>query len=215
MTDNYNKIQLAMTEVYSAIPKSRNPKRTLRKVANAIAMVLGAHPDDKSTFDDATDICKNIAEQINKEYKRLIQGKLFYLFGCLSAAAVLSLASSICFILKQTDFISNNNVLVQLFYATTFASYGGFISVSITLNQLVFETELRNRDYMFYGLTRILVSILGGIFVFIAVKSGLILNVAGSSFFGVFVFCFFAGFSEKFMPDLLKQLEARDNEKAT
>ena len=42
---------------------------------------------------------------------------------------------------------------------------GGFISVFITLNQLVFETELRNRDYVFYGLTRILVSILAGLFV--------------------------------------------------
>ena len=127
MIENYNKLQLAMVEVYSAIPKSRNPKRALSKVANAIAMVLSTHPDDTSTFDDAKDICKNIAGQINKEYKHLIEGKLFYLIGSLSAAAVLSLVSLICFILKQTDFISNNNVLVQLLYAATFASYGGFI----------------------------------------------------------------------------------------
>lgn len=85
----------------------------------------------------------------------------------------------------------------------------------IALNQLVFETELQKRDYMFYGLTRILVSILGGIFIFMVVKSGLVLNViADSSLFSVFVFCFVAGFSEKLVPDLLRKLEAREDEKA-
>ncbi|MGH9954545.1 MAG: hypothetical protein ACRD39_02650 [Nitrososphaeraceae archaeon] len=210
MLENYDKIQLELLEVYSAIPKSRNPKRALNKVGNAIAMVLEANPDDNSTFNTAKTICVTIAQQINTEYKRLIEGKLFYLIGCLSAAAVLSIVSFTCFY-----FIGNLNTLVQLLYAATFASYGGFISVYIALNQLVFETELQKRDYIFYGLTRILVSILGGIFVFMVVKSGLVLNViADSSLFSVFVFCFVAGFSEKLVPDLLRKLEAREDENA-
>jgi hypothetical protein len=67
---------------------------------------------------------------------------------------------------------------------------------------------------MAYGFTRIFVSVLGGVFVFMVIKSGLVLNfVPASSFYGVLVFCFAAGFSEKLVPDLLKKLETHNEDK--
>jgi hypothetical protein len=214
MIENYDKIQLELFHAYATVPKSRNPMRILRKIAIAIAMVLSARPDAESTFEGARAICNKVADQVNDEYQKLIKGKILYLTGCASIVAILSIMSIAVFYFRKTELINNFSYLVPMLYSAAVASHGGFVSVSTALNRLDFEPELRNVDYMAYGFTRIFVSVLGGVFVFMVIKSGLVLNfVPASSFYGVLVFCFAAGFSEKLVPDLLKKLETHNEDK--
>ncbi len=209
MMTNYTSIQVPLNTVYSVIHKSANPIRVLRRIGSVIAMVLDTNEDRKdSVIHDAESICIAITSQINQEYQSLISGKLCYLCGCFSVVLLLSIASITCFLNRHMQFISDNMTLAQLTYAASFASYGGFISVSTALNSLVNEPDVRKFSYIIYGITRIIVSVLGGLFVFVVLKSGLVFKfVEHTSLFSALVFCFAAGFSEKLVPDLLKKLD--------
>ena len=91
MADNYDRMQIELLGVYSVMRKSKNPRPLLRKVASVIAMVIEANPADaQNKYEDAKLICREIVDQVNKEYNKLIDGKLIYLSGCLFTVALLT-----------------------------------------------------------------------------------------------------------------------------
>ncbi|HXW73044.1 MAG TPA: hypothetical protein VEK34_16745 [Methylocella sp.] len=151
MTNNYNEILIDLSKVYSVLHKARNPTRILRMLAAPIAFVLDAEESNKEVISNfAKHVLETILREINEEYSRLITGKFSYIIGCLIVVIVSSIISAVCFIFRELSIINNNILLIQMLYGATFASYGGFTSVSISLNQQDFETGLRNIQFLLY-----------------------------------------------------------------
>jgi hypothetical protein len=125
----------------------------------------------------------------------------------------------------------------ELIFVATAGSIGGFISVSLGIQKINFfegdeskekddankEKEIgekqkkENRKYKvgkiyfwLYGFERAFVSIFSAVIIYVALKSGLIFDIAKQiNIFGFVIFGFAAGFSETFLPNVLKIVEKK------
>ncbi|MDQ0063264.1 hypothetical protein [Paenibacillus harenae] len=83
---------------------------------------------------------------------------------------------------------------------------GAFVSTLNNVEKLSFDIYSPVRSIILQGCTRLLVGIISGLFVIIASKSNLILGAFAESPYSLAVFSFISGFSERFLPDLIKMI---------
>ncbi len=88
---------------------------------------------------------------------------------------------------------------------------GGFLSVATGFKRIDIDIDADKLTNCLVGCSRILISIVGSIFVFFVVKSGIVLgfvNNEGNSF-ALFAIAIASGFSERFVPNLMDDLVQR------
>ncbi|MGO4372493.1 hypothetical protein AB4Z21_17355 [Paenibacillus sp. MCAF20] len=83
---------------------------------------------------------------------------------------------------------------------------GAFVSTLNNVEKISFDIYSPVRSIILQGCTRLLVGIISGLFVIIASKSNLILGAFADSHYSLAVFAFISGFSERFLPDLVKMI---------
>lgn len=198
---NYVKIRAKYVEV-----KGHLYKATGKFMMGRIAQVL-AHGID-GFIEEAEAQFDNIVEQINTDYKEQFKNRLRYLSTVLSVVVLLIALSILCY---NYDWFNLKELNQTLIYVCTAGSIGGFISVSRRIRQMVFEKEVGSFLYVFYGLERVFISILGSIVVYFIIRSNILLGFVNElgelAIYGILVFAFVAGFSETLIPNLLIKLE--------
>jgi len=174
------------------------------------SILLGIHDPSINNF-------FKINEDIRKDYENTMQGRNLYQLGAVSLAIMVILASVIIYLCRKTDFITHNHFLPVVFYAAAFASMGGFISVSLKIKSLHTDRELNGMNYFFYGSERILFSMIAGVLVYFMLKGNFIfgfLNADKDISFSLYIICALSGFSETLIPNTLRNLETKSEEKS-
>jgi hypothetical protein len=151
-----------------------------------------------------------LIDEIETEYKNQYNHRIKYLI-----TTVLFLTIEIIF---STLVYSNNlfNELIHirnLIYISTAASIGGFISITRRLRQMNFEKDVNSLIYIFYSLERMMIAIMAGVVIYFAIQSDLIFGIVKNlekPIYGYIVFAVVAGFSETLVPNLLINLENKE-----
>ncbi len=157
-------------------------------------------------IENAKKICDKIIQRI--EGYKLNIGRFYYLLSCLSVVVSTLIIS---YFLKKYKFIPE---IIPHFYMMTYASIGGFLSVAKDIKKVQIESSEFGWFQFFYGSIRILTTMFSGLIVYILIQSKLIFPVLmeNGNGYAIAIIAFLSGFSETFLPNLLKQVENKGQE---
>lgn len=200
-------IKEELADFRSILHKGVHDKSIKHRAANAVSTALRGDPEA------AKKIFIKIHEQVSKEYLVVQRGRVLYLSGAFSSVVILALLALILYSVRNSGFAQNVGVIREFFYAASFSALGGLLSISLNLKSIAFERELQLYAYFVYGVQRIVLAALGGVFAYVAVKSGLVLGLVLTSaepMYAMLAVCIAAGFSETLIPNALQKLESSD-----
>jgi len=159
---------------------------------------------------------KRILDGVGTRLQNLIniQGRLQYQISCLLTAlmfAFVYLAIYYCFDEKTLDHLS----LVRFASVAFWGALGGFLSISIGLNKVTIDADADRRINAIAGSSRIVIAVVGSIFVYLTIVSELALTSLNllKSDAAIYAISMAAGFSEKLVPDILRGLSIDGSEK--
>lgn len=157
-------------------------------------------------IENAKKICDKIIQRI--EVYKLNIGRFYYLLSCLSVVIITLIIS---YFLKRYKFIPE---IIPHFYMMTYASIGGFLSVAKDIKKIQIESSEFGWFQFFYGGIRILTAMFSGLIVYVLIQSKLVFPVLTEegNGYAIAVIAFLSGFSETFLPNLLKQVENKGQE---
>lgn len=146
---------------------------------------------------------KKIVQDMTSHLRRTCQTA--YQIGALGAALVPGI---IYFIAYQLTAL--NDLAIRLFSGALFAALGGFLSVLIGSRQLELDLKESFGATMVYGVFRIVIGVISGIVIVFLIRADFLLgNLKKSDSYDAFVVaCFVAGFSERLIPNVLKNFES-------
>jgi len=149
----------------------------------------------------------------NKLYDKIINdanlfkyytARLIYMFSCVIALAILL---SSCYFLRHNSYINFSPLFLKVMI---FGGLGGFISVAISIKKIDLDVDFFNWSQLVYGILRIIIAIICAIILYILIKSGFLLKEFQNQKYVFFLFAIVAGFSETFVPNILKKVESKE-----
>ena len=206
LSKNYNEIEEHITRFRAILERSANPLTCMKQASHGICLAI------EGDINKGINIVNEVIDRINIEYNNRILAKFWYLLGSIILIAILTLIVSIVYFNRYTHFVSNNIEFFKMMAAATFAGYGGFISISLKLDDIKFDKQISLWHIMASAAQRILFSSLFGVFTYILISSELLFGFAVNSkipIYGILTICFVAGFSEKMVPGIISKLEAQ------
>ena len=204
----YNEVKDEFDIFKSVMYKTGADSSYKHRAAHAIAVAIAGD------IDKARELFIKIQEDMTNEFRERLYGRLSYFGGAVIFVAVLTILSTLTYLMRDHEIVSSNIILLQYLIGTTFAGYGGLLSVSIKIKELFIEKALNNWMYAVYGAERLIFSILGGIAVLTLLKANLIFSSLmneKSAIFVVLSLCFISGFSETLIPNTLRKIEGQNN----
>lgn len=205
--DNFQAVKAEFDQLKEVSYKSDNPSYTTR-VAQALSLAICGKPDEAKT------ILTGIIDSINRQYRERVIGKLVYVLGTLSVALVICSIGMYLYICQPEFFVNDRKPLYEVIMVCSFATLGGIVSVTRNISSINIDKGLGYLPYFVYGTSRNIFSILGGVFIYLVIKSNLLLgfiNTLDNSLYALLAFGFVAGFSETLVPNVLKKLEDKAN----
>lgn len=181
------------------------------RASHALSVAIYGDPDK------ARNILKEIFNNIEDEYKEKVIGKLIYISGAFLVTISMGCLSLYLYLIQPIFIVIERQAIYELILVCSLATMGGLISVSKNLNKINVDKGLGKLPYFVYGIERNIFSIVGGIFIFLLMKSNLLFGFVSSldnHLYGYLVFGFLAGFSETLIPNALKNLEKRANKES-
>jgi hypothetical protein len=207
IVSNWNRIKLKFNEFKGVVGKASNAEFAKSVASQAVSLALnGEHEDASRILDD-------LIKQIKKDHLDRIKCKLSYLLSCILWLVVMTVVGLIFYLYRDKTFQDRFMTAVTIFYCCLFAAYGGFISVTRKLNNLIVEIDLNHVNYIVYGIERMLIASLSGIVAYVLIKAGIIMalvNDAENPLYGYMAISLVAGFSENYVPDLLVKMEKKE-----
>ena len=198
---NYNKVKSKFIEVKGVIYKVFNDD----SIKNRIALALSAAFD--GDIDGSIKSFDNLIEEINNEYNQRNKKKVYLLLTSI-LFILLNVWIGIFVYWYASVWTENVHLII---YSIICGSLGGFISLSYKMNSISFERNVDSKIYIFYGIERILISMLGSFVIFMGCKSNLIFGfineLQSNMVFGYMLLGVLAGFSENLVPNFLAKLE--------
>jgi hypothetical protein len=145
----------------------------------------------------------NIAQDMTARMRRECQQA--YQIGALGATVLPAIVYLIAF-----QFSPLNDLAIRLFSAAVFAALGGFLSVLIGSHQLELDLKESFGATMVYGVFRIIIGIISGVVVVFLIRADFLLGPLKKpgNYDAFAVACFVAGFSERLIPNVLKNFES-------
>ena len=120
-------------------------------------------------------------------------------------AGILTVLASIGFALAITLVLTGGHKIIGL--GSLAGSIGAFASILFRGNKLKLREYESPRALAFQGITRILLGIVFGAFSACAVNANIVFGFLASDQWSIVVVGFIAGFSEKYVPELIKSVE--------
>jgi hypothetical protein len=190
--------------------KSTNPLHGGR-VAQALSSAIHGKTSEAITT------LSEIHREIEEEYIERVIGKLIYLSGTYLVAFILCSLGLFLYVYQPDFFVKRLPALYELVLVCSLATLGGIISVSKNINTISVDRGLGKLPYFVHGIERNIFSVVGGIFIYLLIKSNLLFGFVSdldNQLYGISVFGFLAGFSETLIPNALKNLEDRVNKES-
>lgn len=202
--NNYEQIKQEVNEIKAIIYKAKRENSLKHLIAPAISKGI------TGDIEGAKQMLKTLKKTIDNQYIKQFNDKILYLCSNLFFVFLLILISYLTYC-GYISWCCEKNEIIKLFiYCITTASMGGFISLALKLKKIEIDFELPMTNIIFYGIERMVISILSGILLVVIIKSDLILSIINQSdnpFWGYMTFSAIAGFSENYIPDILSKIE--------
>jgi hypothetical protein len=205
--ENFQAVKAELDQLKEVSYKTDNPSYTTR-VAQALSVAICGEPEK------ARSILTGILNSINQHYRERVIGKLVYVLGTLSVSLVICSIGMYLYICQPEFFVNDRKPLYELIMVCSFATLGGIVSVTRNINSINIDKGLGYLPYFVYGISRNIFSILGGVFIYLVIKSNLLfgfIDTLDNSLYALLAFGFVAGFSETLVPNALKKLEDKAN----
>ncbi len=168
-----------------------------REIARSISQALDGN------LENANEILTAVKERLLG--LKNAKGRLQYQ---LSAFILMVFVSAVVWIyLAATNPAVQSGILIVLQVAVC-GTVGGFLSVSMTIKKLDIDPDSDWKANALSGASRIIIALIGSVFIYFAIKSKLILGNVDLSAMneGIFAIAIAAGFSETFVPNALQQV---------
>lgn len=174
-------------------------KNQKRKFVDQIGLAFSEAIE--GNIEEAQKILDKLIERIEL-YKGNL-GKFYYLISCLG---VVLIAIILSYLLNKYKFIPE---IIPHFIIMTYAAIGGFLSTAKDLRKIHIDSSDFGWFQVFYGSTRILISMFSGLIIYVLVKSEIVLPNLNheNNIYVVYILAIAAGFSESMIPNLLKKVE--------
>lgn len=185
-----------------AIALSRGHQRRKRQVfyqlSTAIDQCMAGHPGDAvKTMHGLIDALSRRAVSVSR---------LYYLSSAVSATVLLWLA-----VIVINVFLPGADVMV---WSIVVALGGTGALFSVMLNQRNISVDLDDSAMVHWagGASRVAIGMIAGGICHLAIKAKIALTfvIDAPEYYGVYFFCFVAGFSETFVPNLLRSQESEN-----
>lgn len=203
---NYDRIKPELNKFQSVIDKAQDGRYAKSVAARALGLALNG------SIEDASKILGDLITKINKEYIDVIKCKMTYLLSCVSWLILISIIGLILYLNRDRGFWVKQTSILPIFFCFVFAGYGGFISVTRKMNNLIMEKDLKYANYIAYGIERMIIANISGIVAFVLIKSGFVLSLikdVKEPIYGLIAVSILSGFSENYVPDLLIKMETK------
>lgn len=202
-------LTIASAKIRALSPESlRERKRTIyEQLSKAIYLIAN---NNKETADW---ILKDVLDQLTTA-KTSVQ-RLIYLWSAISASFSVWVAFLVWFLWDH-----QTHYLLPWLLALAMGSTGGVLSVCANHDSITINLRESKSKYFWAGVTRIILALICGLGVLLAIRAGIILRlvegkqtseavplVLASEMF----FCFVGGFSEAFLPNVLRQHSGTPN----
>jgi hypothetical protein len=196
--DPISNISSKIVEVNALTQKLYNSKKYNGSIAEAYTECL------QGNIDNSLSILGHIIELSKRDFANQI--KITYLICTLS---LIIINTGISLTLYYTKNIFNYGPLYQYFLIATFGSFGGFLSTIYKINKLNFQEESSKILLFFLSISRVFLSMLSSIVIYILIKSNILLGIFNNieNVYVYYIFSIAAGFSETFVPDILKKIQ--------
>jgi hypothetical protein len=192
--DGINEAVMAIAELTIHSPPLKLKYNS--KIAHAWRIILDGNKAS------GTKELKRIAQDMDATLRR--PARLAYQGGALLATVVSLMALAVVPSIATLAEFGNKTL-----HATSFAAIGGFLSVVINSRQLEIDIKEPWPMNMAYGALRIVIAAVCGMIIVLLIKTdllmGLLRNAEGNE--GSYIAYIVAGFSERFVPNLLAKLE--------
>jgi len=178
------------------------------RIAHALTVAMYGQPEQSKL------ILGEIYNDIAKEYKERVLGKLIYLSGSTAIALIICSIALYLYLYQPVFFILDKKPLYELILVSSMATLGGIVSVSRNINKITIDKGLGPFPYFVYGVERNVFAILGSIFIFFIIKSNLLfgfINEIDNVNYALLAIGFVSGFSETLVPNALKKVEENLN----
>ena len=197
--DNSAEVQKRLDILIPLTPDDEKGRNRFHRSLSA-AIVACMNRDDES----ATILLDQLIQRMS--LKVLEVGRLLYLAGAVIVAAISCLAS----IALHLSNLPPRSTLVLLAYMAAFGGLGGVFSVATKLPRIQVDRDSGVWFNLVSGASRALIAIIGGIFAYLAMKTGLLLTILADSsdVIGLLLGGFLAGFSETIVPNTLRRAES-------
>lgn len=157
----------------------------------------------EGNIETAEDICDKLINRI-ESYKNNI-GKFYYLLSCLGMVVLVIIIGYFINLFKLINEVS------ACYFTMVYAAIGGFLSEAKDLKKIQIDSSDFGYFQFFYGISRILIAMFSGLIVYIVIKSKLIfpeLEYQENNYV-IYLFAVVAGFSETWIPNLLKKIDRK------
>ena len=189
---------LAITQL---LPSQR--ELLARLLGEAMARILG----DTHNNDGAQEVLSEAREYLNARGTE--NARKWYLIGS-GTMCVGFLAIAILLLFMRAKVVSGAwQQFIEVFAPATLASLGALISIASRTERINIEPVAGQRIHAFEGAVRVIVGVIGALFVAISIKADILLGIFHSlsqPFLALVVACMVAGASERLVPSLITNM---------
>jgi hypothetical protein len=187
-----NEFDSLMSDVRVFVPQ-HNQLEAYTRLGKALFFALNSKetPDQIKSFDAV----KSFITQSSTQRARFIY-TAFALGAALLAIIVLLLVS--CFLFSQFSLY---------FYGAIFGATGAAVSVMQRSKDIELDVRLPDPAIYLQACIRVLLGLVFGFLFMLASKANLVMGIINNDIFALCLFAVVAGFSERFIPDLIERLE--------
>jgi len=141
--DRVNKIKPHFDEFLSILFKYGCDSSFKKRASNAVAMAINGNVEEaKCLFD-------KIKLDAKQEYSERILGRLSYQSGALIFSFIIGL---IFVLINLNEYFSSETLLLKnILIAAIFSSFGGFLSISLRIKEIVIDRGLSRLTYLVMG----------------------------------------------------------------
>ena len=201
---NLRKVDLELGLVYSLQPeKVKGFGSITNQVARGMRQALAGEIDNAKIL---------LTEARNRLIQlRCLQGRLQYLYIAF-CTALLPLVPLLC--VKFFNLFPDLPEIGLYLKIMTFGAIGGILSVSLNVWKLEIDLDASRNFNFAAGISRIFIAIAAGIVTYYAIKAKLILGTLQDNDYGTYVAIIVAGFSESFIPNIIRKISKEETEAA-
>lgn len=184
-----------------------NAESVDRAIARAIAQCLeGEIESSRKTLEGVTTRLQNL---------RNLQGRLEYQGAALLMTVVVGIFFYLLTLGPSSSGLTDSQPVLgfeRVMSVALFGALGGFLSVSMGIRKLEIDPDSDSRINYVSGASRIIIAIIGSIFVYLGVVSDLVLGglQAFETEEGLLALAMASGFSETLVPNLFRKIATTD-----